>query len=472
MHRFVFLLAVVALACTSTKDEPIRARVDASNEIVDVPYGSVNGDLLNRSPYERVRFEFDAAPDSFEAEMDSPGPHQFLLAALELDDRGSLFRPDQLDTVRKMIATEGAERGAIVFVFVHGWKHNATPCDQNLACFRKVLTHLTYTEDRRAGTADARRVIGIYVGWRGLSSCREPAKELSFWARKRAAERIGGAVARDALQTIQQSVLALRRNAAGRDSTLIIVGHSFGAALVYRAAEPYLNQELSYARRHVRAKQEAVLPGISGFADLVVLVNPAFEAERLNPLVKLVRAVKRDALRFNDTQVPRLVVVSSVGDLPTHFAFPVGRFLSLVSHPADLLRWPPYWARYLITAGNYRPFHTHRAEALVKLASSTETEVTSDNCHTGTLPATYKSCGCKAPSFADALRQRGVTYGLAAGGGEKIGNVRLEPTPRHVPNAPVWVISARRDVSSGHGDVFNPTFVSFLHALIEDVIKQ
>lgn len=469
MPKLPLLIVCLALACHSTKDLPIRARVDSSSAIHDVQYGTLDVNPPNSSPYERVHFEFDPVVDAFDAEMDSPGPHDYLLASMELDDRGSLFLPEQLDRVRELIATNGEKNGVIVIVFAHGWKHNATPCDDNLACFRKVLRHLTFTEDRRAGAGRGRQVIGVYVGWRGLSSCREPAKELSFWERKRTAERVGSAVGRDVLQAVHQSVLALQ--AGGRtNSTLVIVGHSFGAALVYRAAEPYLNQELSHARRVAQAGKNTVLPAVKGFGNLVVLVNPAFEAERLNPLVKLVGNINRSKLTFADTQPPRIVVVSSTRDWPTHLAFPIGRFLSLISHPADLLRWPPYWARYVITAGNYPPFHTHRAEAIVKLDVENDTTARFDNCYQGALLSTYAGCGCSAPSFKDALPERGIRYGLGAGAGEKIGNVRLEPTSRHVQNSSLWVVSAERDVSSGHGDVFNPTFVSFLHALIEDVI--
>jgi len=78
---------------------------------------------------------------------------------------------------------EQPERGVLTVVFVHGWKHNASAEDENVASFRKLLPKV-------AKMTPTRRVIGVYVGWRGLSiDWGDWLTNISYWDRKATAEQ-------------------------------------------------------------------------------------------------------------------------------------------------------------------------------------------------------------------------------------------------------------------------------------------
>ena len=94
---------------------------------------------------------------------------------VEFDDQGRLLgntstptAPSSLDDflahVRNVSGDESNGGYTCVVVFVHGWKHNAGVDDDNVRWFRAMLHHLGTIEAQATCT---RRVIGLYVGWRG-----------------------------------------------------------------------------------------------------------------------------------------------------------------------------------------------------------------------------------------------------------------------------------------------------------------
>ena len=76
------------------------------------------------------------------------------------------------------LRVDPGEIGAVVVTFVHGWHHGGKVCDNNMACFRRVLQALSQ--------ADPRPVFGVYIGWRG-ESLHGKASVLTFYDRKRTA---------------------------------------------------------------------------------------------------------------------------------------------------------------------------------------------------------------------------------------------------------------------------------------------
>ena len=78
---------------------------------------------------------------------------------------------------------------AIILVLVHGWKHNARPLDPNLSSFELVLQR-TARAGRIVRPENRRRVLGVLVGWRGLSFYAGWLANLTFWNRKTAALRV------------------------------------------------------------------------------------------------------------------------------------------------------------------------------------------------------------------------------------------------------------------------------------------
>ena len=89
--------------------------------------------------------------------------------------------------------------------FVHGWKHNAAGDDANVQMFHHVLRELGTMEDMLSKKQHhpPMRVVGLYIGWHGLSADIEPFKELSFWDRKNTAEVVGHGAAIQLLSELE-----------------------------------------------------------------------------------------------------------------------------------------------------------------------------------------------------------------------------------------------------------------------------
>jgi hypothetical protein len=239
------------------------------------------------------------------------------LAIVEFDDQGRCYDRRQMQAVAGWI--DGvADRDVIIVVFVHGWKHDARSDDTNLASFREVLAQAVAHEAADAG-AGARPVLGVFVGWRGVSFYDRPdiLDNLTFWDRQGAGRRVAVGSVRELFGRFRH--YRNRRKDAGGAPLLVIVGHSFGGMIVYSA----LAQSLIEA---ATAPALAVSPR---FADLVLLVNPAVEAARYLPIYDLVQV--RMSQQMGTDQPPVFVCATAANDWATGLAFPIGNALSLVT---------------------------------------------------------------------------------------------------------------------------------------------
>src|SRR5262249_43292250 len=122
----------------------------------------------------------------------------FQLAFLEFDDQGSLYSRAPLELLFQTLRNEASRPESpriLLLLFAHGWTSDAGLCNRNVCCVRTLLSRLSadvkMVSEKSKGTFGAFRTIGIFVGWRGLSATVPPFKELSFYARKRAAQAIG-----------------------------------------------------------------------------------------------------------------------------------------------------------------------------------------------------------------------------------------------------------------------------------------
>jgi hypothetical protein len=79
-------------------------------------------------------------------------------------------RSNQIPTLFSRIEQEAGYQDLSIIIFVHGWKHNDAPTDTNVLAFHRFLQQMAEMELQRAPTYwPARKVVGIYIGWRGLS---------------------------------------------------------------------------------------------------------------------------------------------------------------------------------------------------------------------------------------------------------------------------------------------------------------
>lgn len=268
---------------------------------------------------------------------------------VEFDESGVAFSQDQMS--RGITAADQTlKAGGTVIVYVHGWHHTASEHDEDIPRFERLVA---------SARAEKGEAIGIYVGWRGdsIDVKKWPlfSYALTFWDRKATAHDIGdaGPVA-GLFEKLSQS-----RKHAPEDSRLVIIGHSFGGAIVYSAAKEMLKQQIcrDASRLHDACSKLAnqgseVQPdGDSSLADLVVLLNPAFEAKLLEELYHL--ALTHE---YQENLPPRLVMVTTTADDATRYAFRLGRWL------ATPFRWWPGEESSLnrTAIGHHRPYITHQ----------------------------------------------------------------------------------------------------------------
>lgn len=317
------------------------------------------------------------------------------LCIVEFDDQGCLFRDDQMQTVEGSLKRL-AGRDANIFVFVHGWKHNAKSDDSNLQSFTKILIHLAELEPADNPVP----ILGLFIGWRGLSLHGLGLENLTFWDRKQAGVRVALGSVRELFGRLRH-FRAERKRAHG-SSLLAIIGHSFGGMVVYSA----LAQSL------IEAAAMPLVHNEPSFADLVLLVNPAFEAARYLPIQRFVE----QNTHLKAAAPPIFVSVTSRADWATRFAFPLGCLSWLLTEATRGKRQ----AQALInTMGHISWMKTHTLSK-------------------------------KPGTVSDTV---------------------LAPSGVRSTN-PFWVVQTTRGVMKDHNDIFNETIVGFVRELLIAHLQQ
>ncbi|HSU99206.1 MAG TPA: hypothetical protein VLI91_03790 [Roseiarcus sp.] len=243
-------------------------------------------------------------------------PYQ--LAIVEFDDQGRCYDRDQMDAVAERLETlapDGSPTGqdVILVVFVHGWKHDARSDDENLSAFRVLLSETVDYEKAHASPGVAPRpVLGVFVGWRGLSDfgLGDIVADATFWSRQAAGQRVAVGSVRELFGRLRH--YRNRQQKRNGNPLLVIVGHSFGGMIVFSA----LAQSL------IQAASAPVGRMTPEFADLVLLVNPAIEGARYLPIYDLVTSA---AFKARTTkQLPVFICAQANNDQPVGLVFPLG----------------------------------------------------------------------------------------------------------------------------------------------------
>lgn len=252
------------------------------------------------------------------------------IAFVEYDENGVEYDrtavASVLDTIRAMPSRE--RKSLLMVVFIHGWNHNAAQTDGNVASFKTFLRNLQ-KEELTLAVGQPRKVVGVYVGWQGKASDFRLQELLSY----RRGKELGLETGKSVTPVLQQ-LSAIRR--ADGNSRLAVVGHSFGAGVLYSAVS---DDVVASIRDDDRG------PGRL-FGDLLVLVNPAVEAALFVPLQE---AMKRP---FPACTKPAMVSFTSEGDTALSTWFPRGmRFFY-----ADRIRGDASDALSTTAYGLYRNF--------------------------------------------------------------------------------------------------------------------
>jgi hypothetical protein len=488
--RIALLVALFVSACRFATPPPLRDTRPMTSPIT-LDALEQRADVLNDG--KQICSDLLLRTTSVERFLDKNGK-EFDLGVIELSDDGHVADDVQKDIVLarlREVALGGRGKhvdthkspGAIVITFVHGWHHRSKVCDNNLACFRRVLQSLSES-------GDGRPVMGVYIGWRGDSI--ENPSFLSFYDRKATAHRIGHDAGREillALDDIYRDLNDRIENGMKHPVTMVTAGHSFGGALVFSAVEGALVRELrkegggagsvhAVGRRAVECAGARVRPIRPGIGDLVVLVNPAFEASRYRDFFN----DESTPGRYADNQLPVLLTVASEGDSAVKVAFPIGRSAYFSVFP-----WRYRSVSDIIGAGHYDPQTTHDlivtddAGTTIHPAAAERPEVpeadaqTKERCHLGLKTGDLAKCKCEydVPATLGA-RGQGTNLTLSSGWVPMAANEKLTLRPRRErdPRSPFIVVRVAPEIISQHSDIYTPRFVTFLTAYIGEFLQQ
>jgi hypothetical protein len=416
------------------------------------------------------------------------------LLVVEFDDQGwvrdssELARPakeDYLDSFFDQLARiyhDNQSNGLSLVLFVHGWHHNADARDKNVTQFRWLLRDLAIAENGRRLTdvkttrPGGPRVVGIYVGWRGESITLPLVKHLTFWERKTTAARVAQGSVRELFTRLDffrdrartnvefKKVSLLDRDEDGRRNvSLLTIGHSFGGLIAFEA----LSNE--FVRAAARNTGEDY---VSRVGDLVVIVNPAVEGARYEPL--MVAGQRMGRLRGN--QLPVAIVATSTGDWATKYAFRWAREVSTFFERTD----GPQLDAIVKAVGHNERYTTHVLSSCdpkdtkcaaacptpaVQMRQSTKgLDMTEQRAYTSQLARDIQA-ESKLMRVIGSEGFRGRPY--------LCGGLHLTTTAKHWPeNNPFWVVQTTGDIVEGHNDIFNPRFVSFIRQMYLAVISE
>jgi hypothetical protein len=162
------------------------------------------------------------------------------LAIVEFDDQGRCYDRGQMDGMAARLDTlapEAVSKGqdVILVAFVHGWKHDTRSDDDNLLAFRVLLKETVDYEKATSATAGKPRpVLGVFVGWRGLSDfgLGDAVANATFWGRQAAGQRVAVGSVRELFGRLRH--YRNRRRKDEGNPLLVIVDHSFGGMIQHQ----------------------------------------------------------------------------------------------------------------------------------------------------------------------------------------------------------------------------------------------
>ncbi len=373
---------------------------------------------------------------------------EYFLGFVEIDDQGQLRDRRQMQALVDKLYEMAGKDSLLINVFVHGWHHSAEPGDDNIENFKLSLAGLSKIERELKTNRVKRKVVGVYVGWRGESIEVPGINMLTFWDRKNTAHDIGYLGITELLLKLEEIANVRNSIEPPVKSRLITIGHSFGGAVVYSATSQIL------LSRFVNSQpQKGAVTSAEGFGDLVVLLNPAFEALRYAPAFDLAQS----RCSYFADQVPKLAILTSETDNATGMAFPFGRtFSTIFETHGELQRKDCNFMTELdegkadrSAVGHYLPLVSHQL-----------------------TPAENKR-----PQQVARFENRGNFWTRQVNGGStRFGETMLThlgKTPAHSPYLNIRVDKALMD---GHNDIFGDKVAQFLALLIhlstDDVIES
>ncbi|MGH8556787.1 MAG: esterase [Methylococcales bacterium] len=396
---------------------------------------------LYRSVYEPCTVSTTNPCDLNSLQLYNPGAdNEYILGFVEIDDQGQMRDRKQMQALLDALYQKAAEDSLLLTVFVHGWHHNAGPGDPNIESFKKNLEKLSAIESGISKSLDrpARKIAGVYVGWRGESIDVFPFNYSTFWDRKSTAQDVGYLGVSELLVKLEEISNVRNSITPPIKSRLVVIGHSFGGAVVYSATAQIL------ASRFVDSQEgKGFNDTAKGFGDLVVLLNPAFEALRYAPFYDLAQA----RCSYFPEQVPRLAILTSEADDATGILFPLGRIFATFFETHKEIERNDCGRPLALdegeadrnTVGHYQPLISHTLTPLDQEKN---------------LPV------------ADYDNMKNIWSTQTPGGSTQFGSTVLTHLNKTTPRNPYLNIRVDEEIIADHNDVFGDRVMEFLRLLI------
>jgi len=228
-----------------------------------------------------------------------------------------------------------------------------------------------------------------------------------------------------------------------------VVGHSFGGAVVFSALEQILESRFIHTVGTPQTPEAA-----QGYGNLVVLLNPAFEAQLYAPLSDM----SAERKEYVKSQLPVVAILTSQADRATGVAFPIGRWFDTRFEKQRVVRRtnPATGQDELISEkdadvasiGHFEPYRTHTLRGVEATAPPADPE--------------------------EAARQYATSLALASKAWEEDGPGKeisfpgslLTRTRNSVGRNPYLVVSVDKALIGSHSDIWRPGIRTFITNLI------
>ena len=365
----------------------------------------------------------------------------YSMAVVEFDDQGELWSEEQLDRAVQMIReSNDGPAGAIVFLFIHGWNHNAASGDSHAQGFDAILRQVAAAE--RAGQGVARPVVGVYLGWRGKNVKSPLLLPFSFFNRRGTAERIAGTAA---TEVIYRVALSAKENDA---SKVVLLGHSFGGLILERA----VTQAMVGALMDSKGRRQ-FFP-----ADAVILLNPASQSIHAKGFIEMLERERVRLYRTDESnrrfERPLIVSITSSADRATKWLFPIGLGLKSLNR-----KFRKYEEDNCTPIGDQKTFFRRTAGHNSVMLSHT-VQVVDEGPFGPDTARLDESLGSVVSAY-DPVTQK--VYFVFAGEDETF---QIKRRARSQNDSPYWIIRVPRDLIAGHSDVFGVNTVRLVGAIL------
>jgi hypothetical protein len=382
--------------------------------------------------------QYDLLFTEFDDQGWANNPHKIDDPILNTMQAGPSDRTKEFGNLKAFLNEQRQNRQPLLIItFVHGWKHNASTDDANVKLFRLVLEK---TAEKEADAKTGRRVVGVYVGWRGDSlDLTDGLKSvLTFYDRKDTADKVSKGAIHEVIAYLNAYERKVNEGAGkicdrasasgplGCPVVSVFIGHSFGGLILYEAIAPTVLSSIIDAEMH---GDEDGPSDAKRFGDTVLLINPAIEAVRFQPLFRSVATYQPKKYR-----PPLMVMLTTSADVATGTFFPIGRFFSTFFEKKDATQ--EQHDATLETIGHMKPYLTHYLHNF------------------GNTPP---------GNVAHAAGLWPRLFGP--------GNVLYVCNSKYA-SYPVWNIETDESVMTGHSDLANDNLREFVVALIDDAIVK